>query len=172
MLKKLVIVLIVIMAVMLGSALVCRFRRRDVYVEVDQATRQTYINMLNSEVQNSQYSETKQEMRALLNKELGLGIYIYNEGDANYSSAVFRYIEVQKTLGVEEYCFILCHEMCHVKYFSANEIYTQFMTFKTLYESNNPTLKRVGTWFGIYVLNGCYSTGYDCSAMIVDYLKG
>ena len=130
--------------------------------------------MLNSEVRNSNYTESRQEMRALLEAEMDFHLYIYHEAsvkNGGYSVSIIRLIVMDKAIDIEQYCIVLCHEMCHIKYFTGNEIYTQFMTFKTLYESENPTLRRVGTWFGIYVLNGNYSTGYDCSAMIVDYLK-
>lgn len=175
MLKKLVIVLIVIMSVLFGLALFQEFRHSHKYVEVDQSTRQTYINMLNSEVRNSNYTESRQEMRALLEAEMDFHFYIYHEASVKNggdSISLIRLIVMDKAIDIEQYCILLCHEMCHIKYFTGNEIYTQFMTFKTLYESDNPTLRRVGTWLGIYVLNGEYKTGYDCSAMIVEYLKG
>ena len=173
--KKLITILAISLAIVLGLSLFQEFRHSHKYVEVDQATRQTYINMLNSEVRNSQYTESRQEMRALLEAEMDFHAYIYKESDVatgGYSVSLIRLIVMDKAIDIEQYCIVLCHEMCHIKYFTGNEIYTQFMTFKTLYESDNPTLRRVGTWFGIYVLNGNYKTGYDCSAMIVDYLKG
>lgn len=110
----------------------------------------------------------------MLEDELGFDNYIYKEGDVvngGYSVSMLRYIKMDKSINIEQYCIVLCHEMCHVKYFTGNEIYTQFMAFKSLYESDNPTLKSVGTWFGIYLLNRGYDHEYDCSQLIVDYLS-
>lgn len=110
----------------------------------------------------------------MLEDELGFDNYIYKEGsveNGGYSVSMLRYIKMDKDINIEQYCIVLCHEMCHVKYFTGNEIYTQFMAFKSLYESDNETLKTIGTWFGIYVLNGMYENNYDCSQLIIDYLK-
>ena len=130
-----------------------------------------YINYLNKQV-SSNIHISKQEIRVLLENELDFKNYVYKEGNTkNYSVAMFRYINVDKDLDVEQYCIVLCHEMCHIKYFTANERYTQFMAFKSLYESDNEELKNVGAWFGIYVLNRMYNETYDCSKLIIDYLK-
>ena len=137
------------------------------------ATRQTYINYLNAQV-GTGYNSTKQEIRAMLEDELDFHDYTYKEVDISkggYAGKFSRIIEINKDLDVETYCFVLCHEMCHLKYESSNEIYTNFMAFKTLYESDNEELKRAGTWFGIYILDREYEKGYDCSKLIIDYLK-
>lgn len=110
----------------------------------------------------------------MLEDELDFKKYSYKEGDyskAGYANAFYRTIKVYKDLNVEDYCIVLCHEMCHIKYFTANEIYTQFMAFKSLYESDNEELKQAGTWLGIYVLNGDRPANYDCSYYIVEYLR-
>ena len=133
-----------------------------------------YINYLNKQVSSNNYKSSKQEIRKFLEDELDFRDYTYKEGsvkNGGYSVSMYRYIKVDKDISIEQYCIVLCHEMCHIKYFTANEIYTQFMAFKSLYESDNEELKRAGTWFGIYVLNRGYENNYDCSKLIVDYLK-
>jgi NAD-dependent dihydropyrimidine dehydrogenase PreA subunit len=163
----------------MSVSLFYQLRRNYKYVDVDSKTRQEYINYLNAEVENTNYNVTKKEIRKLLEDELDFHNYIYKEGEVKvttnsaYSIALLRYIKVDmdKCGRVEDYCIALCHEMCHVKYFTGNEVYTNFLAFKTLYESENETLKNIGTWFGIYTLNRCYVENYDCSQLIVDYLR-
>lgn len=177
--KKLIIILSISLALILGISVFYHLHHTNKYIEVDSKTRQTYINYLSAEVQNTDYNVTKQEIRTMLEDELDFHNYIYKEGEVKvttnsaYSIALLRYIKIDMTkcARLEDYTIALCHEICHVKYFTGNEIYTQFMTFKTLYESDNETLKNIGTWFGIYTLNRCYVENYDCSQLIVDYLR-
>lgn len=176
--KKLITILSISLALILGVSLFYRLHHTNKYIDVDNETRQTYINYLNAEVGDIDYDISKQEIRKLLEDELCFNNYIYKEGDIKivsnsaYCVALLRYIKIDMTkcARIENYTIALCHEMCHIKYFTGNEIYTQFMTFKTLYESDNETLKNIGTWFGIYTLNRCYVDNYDCSQLIVDYL--
>ena len=168
------IILILISLVILAISLAFNIRNNYKFVEVEDSTRQTYINHLNKQVRFGGYKETRQEIRAMLEEELGFRHYIYTEGKVDTGGravAMYRVIEMDKDIDIEQYCIVLCHEMCHIKYFTANEIYTQFMAFKSLYESDNPTLKSVGAWFGIYVLDRHYVTEYDCSQLIIDYLE-
>ena len=66
----------------------------------------------------------------------------------------------------------LAHELCHIKYFTNNETYTEYMTFVELYESDNIYLKNAAEWM-IYehlVLQVHYGTDYDISYYIAEYL--
>ena len=163
--------------VLLGATTSCmlfNLRNNHKFIDVDDYTRQMGINYLNAQVQNNHYNISRQEIRTLLEEELDFNNYVYKESDVSnggYSVAFYRYINMDQNLDIEQYCIILCHEMCHIKHFTANEIYTQFMTFKTLYESGYKELKQIGTWFGIYVLNRMYENNYDCSKLIIDYLQ-
>ena len=172
--KALITILSCILICIIGVSLFYQLRRNYKFVEVDNNTRQMYINYLNKQVASKLDYSSKQEIRTMLEAELDFNNYIYKEGiveNGGYSVATLRYIKVDKDLNIEQYCIVLCHEMCHIKYFTGNEIYTQFMAFKTLYESDNEELKTIGTWFGIYVLNRGYRNNYDCSKLIIDYLK-
>ena len=174
--KKLIITISLILSLLLGLVTIYKVRHQHKFEEVDSGVRQTYINYLNRNVINGlevNYTSSKPEIRALLEDELNFGGYIYKESGTKtggYSIAMCRYINVSPNLAVEKYCAVLCHEMCHVKYFTDNEIYTNFMAFKHLYESDSPELKQAGTWFGIHILNREYEHRYDCSKLIVDYL--
>ena len=164
----------ILISIIIGSILLAfNIRNNYKYVEVDDYTRQMNINYLNAQVKNNHYNVSRQEIRTMLEEELDFYDYTYKEGDyrvGGYAGKFSRIIEIDKDLKIEQYCILLCHEMCHIKYEVDNERKTQFLTFKTLYESDNDTLKRVGTWFGIYVLDRCYDHEYDCSQLIVDYL--
>lgn len=170
--KKFLMLLLI--SLIIGSIILSfNIRNNYLFVEVDNETRQIYINYLNKQVSNSQYKSTKQEMRALLEDELDFHDYTYKEvtiSNGGYADMRDRVININKDLSIEQYTTALCHEMCHLKYNNINEIYTQFMTFKTLYESDNEELKMAGTWFGIYILDREYEKSYDCSALIVEYL--
>ncbi|MBR7090875.1 MAG: ImmA/IrrE family metallo-endopeptidase [Clostridia bacterium] len=66
----------------------------------------------------------------------------------------------------------LAHELCHIKYYTNNETYTEYMTFVELYESDNEYLKNAAEWM-IYehlVLHANYGTAYDISYYIAEYL--
>lgn len=170
--KKIVIILILVIGSIILAFNILNNNYK--FVEVDNATRQMYINYLNKQVSSSQYKSTKQEIRAMLEDELDFRDYTYKEvaiSNGGYADMHSRVIKINKDLSIEQYCTTLCHEMCHLKHDSTNEIYTQFMAFKSLYESDNEELKRAGTWFGIYILNGDYEKEYDCSKLIIDYLE-
>ena len=180
--KILIATLSIILVSIIGVSIFYQARRNYKFIDVDSYTRQMYINYLNQQVigkLSASYETSKEDARKMLEDELNFKNYIYKEGevkaikDSAYSVALLRYIKIdmKKCARLEDYYIALCHEMCHIKFFTGNEIYTQFMTFKVLYESNNEELKQVGTWFGIYVLNRCYTQSYDCSQLIIDYLK-
>lgn len=169
--KIFIAILSIILVSIIGVSIFYQARRNYKFVDVDSYTRQMYINYLNKQVKSVQKS-TKQEIRAMLEDELDFHDYTYKEVDISnggYAGKFSKIIEINKDLDVETYCFVLCHEMCHLKYESSNEIQTNFMAFKSLYESDNKQLNNIGTWFGIYFLDGNYEN--DCSKLIVDYLK-
>ena len=175
--KKLIIVFCVLLSVIIVVLTLFKVRHHHNFVDVDDSTRQTYINHLNEQVISDnavEYTITKPEVRRLLEEMLGFRHYFYKEDsrtNGGYAVVFYRYINVNADLNIEQYCAVICHEMCHIKHFTANEIYTNFMAFKTLYESDNAELKQAGTWFGIHILNGEYDNNYDCSSLIIDYLN-
>jgi hypothetical protein len=66
----------------------------------------------------------------------------------------------------------LAHELCHIKYYTNNETYTEYMTFIELYQSDNVYLKNAAEWM-IYehlVVQAHYGTAYDISYYIAEYL--
>lgn len=68
---------------------------------------------------------------------------------------------------------VITHELVHLKYWSINETFTQFMTFKLLYESDNEILHNKGKEIAIAQCTNYefFGTDYDCSWYILNYLK-
>lgn len=172
--KIVISIMLAIISAFLTVAIVFNTRNSHEYIELEQPIRQTYINWLNGQIATQPYKLSKEQVREELEDEMDFHMYIYSEGQARnggISIALIRYIRVDaENLDIENYCYTLCHEICHIKYFTGNEIYTNFMTFKTLYESENGELKKIGAIFGIYVLNGMFNHDYDCSYLIIEYI--
>lgn len=65
----------------------------------------------------------------------------------------------------------LSHELCHIKYYSANETYVEYMAFKELYESDDEYLNLVGR---LMITSNCQyrvykGTEYDIGSQILKY---
>lgn len=67
----------------------------------------------------------------------------------------------------------LTHELLHITHKIHDEYYIQFLTFKVLYESNNPilVLKAKDMAYRICTLGSRKNTQYDCSWYIAQYLE-
>ena len=88
------------------------------------------------------------------------------------STLIFNIVTLDCTLNGWEILSTLAHELCHLKYYTSNETYTEYMTFVELYESDNDILKNRAEWL-IYehCVRKIYGgTEYDCSWYILGYL--
>lgn len=166
--------IVVAIIYMITVATVVNLRNNYEFVDVDSRTRQVFVNYLNKQCTFKGYVADREQARKTLETEFGVENYTYKEGNVKngvgLSIIPLRYIKIDADADMEKYYRALAHEMCHIKYFTANEIYTQFMAFKGLYESDNPELKEAGLIFGVEILNGNYPTEYDCSQLIINYL--
>lgn len=88
-----------------------------------------------------------------------------------YSNILFKKVFILSHLEKDVYGIVLTHELMHIKYFTADERYVNFMTFKNLYESNNDTLVELGKQQMKLVLEGFYPERYNCSDDIYNYFK-
>lgn len=79
---------------------------------------------------------------------------------------------IDETLTGWEVLKTLSHELCHIKYYTGNETYTEYMAFVNLYESNNETLKNRAEWLAYEqcTLRNRKNTEYDCGFYIAKYL--
>lgn len=94
------------------------------------------------------------------------------DGLLGTSKVIINVVTLDNTLTGWDILYTLTHELCHIKYYTSNETYTEFRTFVELYESNNDVLKNRAEWL-IYeqcVLKTRYGTEYDSSWYIIDYL--
>lgn len=114
--------------------------------------------------------------RNMLDEEFCLKVYFYQVIDLpdeinGWSNCWTRTIKIDKQIQGYSYCKTLCHEMIHIKYCTGDETFTSYMTFVTLYESDNIHLKQVGAWFGIDQIDKCYRGEYNCRDYIIKYFK-
>lgn len=86
---------------------------------------------------------------------------------------IINVVTIDNNLSGWEVISTLTHELCHIKYYTISETFTEFKTFVELYESNNSILKNRAEWL---VYEHCVKqyrkyTDYDCSWYIIDYLN-
>lgn len=133
------------------------------------------IERLYSELNSyKEYTEDKKIIRDRVNKEFNYPIYIYfgknartlYDGAVGYAIIPLRIVIVAERTNYTYYIWCLTHEIIHLQYVTCNETYTNFMTFKLLYESSNFDFKQVAISFGIDYLNNWdddneeYNIGY------------
>lgn len=87
------------------------------------------------------------------------------------SVILYRKVEINTNLPIEDYVITYTHELTHLKYCTLNETWVSYKTFKTLYESGNAELRYVALNYANEVLAGGYEgTDYDCGWYILKYL--
>lgn len=85
----------------------------------------------------------------------------------------FRLIFIDDKISGLELIETLAHELCHLKYFTDNEAFTQYMTFVELYESGNYILRQAALRIAdTQCRNGeNVHAKYDCGAYIKKYME-
>lgn len=93
--------------------------------------------------------------------------------DYGRSIILYRKVEINTDLSIEDYVITYTHELTHLKYCTLNETWVSYKTFKTLYESGNAELRYIALNYANEVLRGNWQgTEYDCGYYILKYLKG
>lgn len=88
------------------------------------------------------------------------------------SIILYRKVEINTNLDIEDYVITYTHELMHIKYCTENETWVSYKTFKTLYESENAELKYIALNYANKVLSGYWQgTEYDCGYYILKYLN-
>lgn len=120
------------------------------------------------------YKFDRAEIRALLDNEVGTKAYLLFDNKLNGDNFTILQTRTIVIGDLEGYDYIqgLCHELVHLKFCTANETYTQFMTFKILYESENEILHDCGCDFANAQFKHLWFGDYDCAYYIEQYLKG
>ena len=96
-------------------------------------------------------------------------------GNAKFFCGIswFNTITLDNDLSGWETIYVLTHELCHIKYYTCNETFTEYMTFIELYESDNEIMHNRGEWLAreqVYYKTR-WHTEYDCSYYIKKYLN-
>lgn len=128
----------------------------------------TYIK-----VQPIEETLTKESAKKLI-KKLYNTPHIYKEKSFDgfgRSIILYRKVEINKDLKLNDYIITYAHELTHIKYCTENETWASYKTFKTLYESGNAELRYIALNYANEVLSGCWQgTDYDCGYYILKYL--
>ncbi len=117
---------------------------------------------------------TRDELMSIVNEELNTQyLYKYVDlGSAKGLSNIFlKVIYLNKRLTNSEYIRVLAHEICHIKYMSSDECYTEYMAFVTLYNSSNELLRAVSLDIALEHFTGQVLDDYNCSYYIVKCLN-
>lgn len=89
-----------------------------------------------------------------------------NGGRTNIISNV---IEINPYMTVETFTWVYAHEILHHKFFTQNELFVEFETFKFLYESDNPFYRHSAV---CELMNmGPHNKDYDVRYYIYNYLE-
>ena len=96
-------------------------------------------------------------------------------GTANFFCGIswFNIVTLDNDLTGWDMLYVLTHELCHIKYYTADETFTEYMTFVELYESENEFMHNRGDWIireQVYYKRKI-NTEYDCAYYIIEYLK-
>lgn len=106
------------------------------------------------------YTETDHtKLRNKIKNELGIKAAFYKEKPKidqgrvwGYTNFGIRLIVIQSNLGTTDYITTVVHEYTHLKYYALNELWTNFETFKFLYNSNDKDLHQAGINFALSYL--------------------
>lgn len=120
-----------------------------------------------------QYDLTQEQAVELCSSLVGSYKIVWNN-DVHYSGLAvipLRYCFINKYQTGWQLLETLTHEFVHLKYWAVNETFTQFMTFKLLYESDNEILHNKGKEIAIRQNNHEYYKPYECSWYVNKYFR-
>lgn len=89
---------------------------------------------------------------------------------AGYCRFLIWTVVINNTLEIDVYAKALMHERLHLYYYTGCERFTQYQTFKHLYESKNAYLHKLGVQMALEIMNFRYPDNYDCTGQIIDYI--
>lgn len=163
------------------------------YESISITTESKVFKYLDENRNYSYLNNNLKEIRTEAEDLVGLHFYIYLGKDVKsiehgaawgVTNFYFRTITVAEKIGVGNYIHVIVHELVHLKYYNANEMWTNFMTFKLLYESDNPDFKQVAINYayryisshtidekGNLVNTNWAGNLYDMSYYIINYLE-
>ena len=146
-----------------------------VFCQNDMQVKQYKIE--NLKIEQMEYTLTKAEIKNIVSNLYNTPhVYIETNDLPSYqngiSHIVARIVKIKSNLSPLEYAMAYAHELTHVKYQVADETYTMYKTFTTLYESGNKELQNMALKDAQSVIYGGYGRSeYDCGYQILEYLK-
>lgn len=121
----------------------------------------------------SNISTNRNEIRKEIGELLGVNVYFYRETKLENAMGVcnpfIREVVLSTDLNDMEYIETICHELCHIKYFTINERFTQYKTWETLYNTNK--YKPVANYILYKMSRNKYYKDYNCYYQILEYLE-
>ena len=79
-------------------------------------------------------------------------------------------IYIEDSLNFENYCFVLAHEIVHIKYNTDCERRTNIIAWKTLFFSGNDYFKNIALQYAHKDLQGCVDYDYSILGYIEQYI--
>lgn len=127
--------------------------------------------VLQVEYEQTDYKMSTGEIRHRIEDLVGVNVYWYKEskldGRVGKSNVHLRRVVIDTNATQSDYIETLCHELLHIKHFTANERFVNYKTFVTLYESE---FRQVAINMAWEMQNGKVEREYNCLAQICDYL--
>lgn len=93
---------------------------------------------------------------------------LHNEGK---TSLPLRKVLIASDLFGEKLCFVLAHEYVHLTRMISDERLTEYLTIKTLWESNIPYLQRVACKAISWNIQLKIDNKYKCVDQLINYFK-
>ena len=160
-----IVILAVLLLIVAFQSIYPRFAHRMEYVEP--------TDIISVQYKEVDYGYSKSTIKDKLENIVGVRHYIYIEKNTNkkyfgITNFIFRTIVIDKSLTAYDYVEVLCHELIHLKYNTANERFTQYKTFVYLYNSE---FKQSALNIIYKLQHDYYYYEYDCYSQIIYYLS-
>ena len=179
-LTAIIIILLILICYLLTTFIMIKVRYKDYTLEKysmsDYAIVREYLTNKYEELDGT-YELTVPTAEEKIRQEIQPKFYILVKSKPfiDYSAGItilpFRFIMVDPNQDVRDYLISLTHEFIHLKYMVANETWTQFNTFRILYESKNIYLNYLACHLAVEIFSGAFSGEYRCIGNIVNYIK-
>lgn len=160
---KFAIIFIILSVISLSILIYPNFSHRMLYREPNKTLEVQY--------EQTDYKLSNGEIRRSIEDLVGVKVYWYSEKSisdrAGKSNLYVRRVVMDTNASQNDYIETLCHELIHIKHFTANERFVNYKTFTTLYESK---FRQVALNMAWEMQNGQCEKEYNCLAQICDYL--
>lgn len=102
--------------------------------------------------------------------------YTYQEDDlgnvatCGIANIANKSITMNSRLSPKDYVWALSHEIVHIKYKTADEVFTEYTSIITLYECGNDVFSNIAYNRAADIVAGVYkNTEYDCGYYLINY---